>query len=73
MPISCAPADLAEAAKCFCFDAATSRAVQTYLLCLAAGVTPDPNALALAAREFMGLSEQQHMQIQDYLLCQVLK
>jgi purine nucleoside permease len=73
--ISCHPTDLAVAAKSFQGLAANEKqawAVRTYLLALIAGVDPDPEALATAAKCFQCYSDQQHKQVQDFLLCQIV-
>ena len=72
MAVSCEPADLAEAAKCFCLPEHLQLAVQTYLLAVAAGGSTDPGTLAESAKDFRGLSARQLMEVQAYLLCQIL-
>lgn len=71
MAVSCDPADLAEAAKCFtCFSPEMREAVRTYLLAVIAGVPLDPVALADAAKCWTCIRDQKALQ--NYLLCQIL-
>ena len=69
--VNCDPESLAAAAKCFeCLDDKAREAVNTYLLAVIAGGSLDPNTLAAAAAAFQGLHGQ-HLQVQDYLFCQI--
>lgn len=69
---ACDPNTLTNAAKCFdCLDDKMQLAVQTYLLAVIAGVTPDPAALSNLAAGFQGLSDSAILQIQAYLLCKI--
>lgn len=73
MPISCDRNDLAEAAKCFCYDKKIQIAVELYLLAVIAGGSLDPNVLAeaAAAAGFNGIADRQSQDaIRLYLLCQ---
>ena len=45
--------------------------VQTYLLALLAGVSPDPAALVKASCSFQGMDEKQLAMVQTSLLCQI--
>jgi hypothetical protein len=73
MAISCTPADLAEAAKCFqCLPSEQKQWIDTYLLAVIAGGSTDPNTLALAAKDYQGVSSELLQRIQVYLLCQIV-
>ena len=72
MAISCTPSDLAVAAKCFCLPSGTQQAINTYLLAVIAGGSTDPATLAIAAKNFQGIPPQILIQIQAYLLCQIV-
>lgn len=71
MAINCDPESLAAAAKCFqCLNEVSREAVNTYLLAVIAGGSTDPETLAQQAAAFQGL-QGRHLQVQDYLLCQI--
>lgn len=73
MPVSCAPADLAAAAKCFqCLPSEQKQWIDTYLLAVIAGGSTDPNTLAIAAKGFQGIPPGMLRRIQAYLLCQIV-
>lgn len=71
MAVSCTPADLAEAAKCFvCLTPAQKEAIRLYLLAVIAGGSTEPATLAEAAKCFVCLDHTQRQAINTYLLCQ---
>jgi hypothetical protein len=79
MPISCTPQDLSDAAACFeCQLSEVQRsAINTYLLTtLMAMINPtvptDPQSLLESAAQFQSLTGAQQLQIQTYLLCQLV-
>lgn len=72
MAISCTPADLAAAAKCFqCLPSEQKQWIDTYLLAVIAKGSTDPNTLALAAKCFQCIPSGMLRRIQAYLLCQI--
>lgn len=72
MAISCTPADLAAAAKCFqCLPSEQKQWIDTYLLAVIAKGSTDPNTLALAAKCFQCIPPGMLRRIQAYLLCQI--
>ncbi len=73
MPVTCTPAALAEAAKCFqCLQPEQKQWIDTYLLAVIAGGSLDPNVLATAAKTFKGVPDGMLPRIQAYLLCQIV-
>lgn len=75
MAISCTPNDLASAAAQFqglAADRVNGRAVEIYLLALIAGVDPDPEALATAAKCYCAIAQNDDLYkaIVVYLTCQ---
>lgn len=71
MPISCAPRDLAEAARCLCFDNDTKDKVEIYLLAVIAGLSElTPEALAVRAKCYC-YDAMTIKQVKSYLLCQI--
>lgn len=70
--ISCTPADLAAAAKCFqCLPSEQKQWIDTYLLAVIAKGSTDPNTLALAAKCFQCIPPGMLRRVQAYLLCQI--
>ncbi len=73
MAISCTPADLAAAAKCFqCLPSEQKQWIDTYLLAVIAGGSTDPNTLANAAKCFQCIPEGALPRVMAYLLCQIV-
>ena len=74
MPVTCTPQSLSDASACFEMQLtdAGRTAIQTYLLAVLAGGSTDPQALLTAATQFGNLSVPQLLQIQAYLLCQIV-
>ena len=74
MAVNCAPESLAEASKCFmCLSGDQREAVKVYLMCVIAGVDPDPQTLIEQAKCFNScVPTGMHKAIQTYLLCQIL-
>ncbi len=73
MPITCTPASLAAAAKCFqCLPSEQKQWIDTYLLAVIAGGSTNPNVLAIAAKGFQGIPDGTLPKIQAYLLCQIV-
>lgn len=73
MAISCDPADLSAAAKCFaCLTPEQREAVKTYLLAVIAGGSLDPSALMDSAKCFQCIQPDHQRALQNYLLCQIL-
>jgi len=71
MAISCQPADLVKAAKCFaCLPISMQKPVELYLMALAAGGSLDPATLVKAAKCFSCIPKAQREAVEDYLLCQ---
>lgn len=71
--ISCTPADLAAAAKCFqCLPSEQKQWIDTYLLAVIAKGSTDPNTLALAAKCFQCIPSGMLRRIQAWLLCQIV-
>lgn len=70
--MACEPNTLAEDAKCMCFSVEQHMQVQTYALAVIAGVTTDPDLLAVAGRCFCGVPMDTLMAIKTHLLCQIL-
>lgn len=72
MALSCDPNDLIQASACLdCIPEGAHARVQTYLLCIIAGVDPtDPNAL-LKAANCMRCVDGMHAEVQTWLLCQI--
>lgn len=73
MPISCVPADLSQAAKCFVgMDQDSYRATVIYLLAQRAGLGDQTAAqLSAASKCYAGLDKEQFEAIEIYLLCQL--
>lgn len=69
---SCNPDDLMAAANEIYSKIPAGRqlAVQTYLMAVRAGVTTNPDELAELAKQF-NFGDQQSLQVQSYLLCQI--
>lgn len=69
---SCDPDDLMAAANEIYSKIPAGRqlAVQTYLMAVRAGVTTNPDELAELAKQF-NFGDQQSLQVQSYLLCQI--
>jgi hypothetical protein len=74
MAVSCDPNTLLQQSACFnsCIPHGSQLAVQTYLLAVIAGGSQDPNALLQAAKAFQSLGEKSLLEVQAYLLCQIL-
>jgi len=73
MAVTCTAAALAEAAKCFqCLQPEQKQWIDTYLLAVIAGGSTNPNTLALAAKDFKGVSDGMTLKMQAYLLCQIV-
>ena len=73
MPVTCTPAALAAAAKCFqCLPSEQKQWIDTYLLAVIAGGSTDPNTLAKAAKGFQGIPDGLIPKVQAYLLCQIV-
>lgn len=68
------PAALAQAAKCFCVDERTGKAIELYLLATIAGGSMDPATLArqAAAAGFTGIPPGQADAIMAMLLCNIV-
>ncbi len=73
MAVTCTPAALEVAAKCFCLSSHQQLQVQTYLLAVLNGSATDKNGVTalLAASKCFCLNTHQLEQIQTYLLCQL--
>ncbi len=70
MPISCTTADLeAMAAAMRGLSEDARDAANTYLLAVAAGVDPDPDAILAASACFRCVPEQKLKEMQAYLTC----
>ena len=70
--MTCTAQSLTNAAKSFeSLSERESLAVQTYLLAVIAGGSTDPATLLASAKCFC-LDRKKLMQIQDYLLCQIV-
>lgn len=69
---SCDPDDLMAAANEIYSKIPSGRqlAVQTYLMAVRAGITTDPDELAELAKHF-NYGDQQSLQVQSYILCQI--
>ena len=71
MPITCTANDLIPLAAVMRGMSEEQRNyVNTYLLALAAGVDPDPDAILAAAKCFRCVPEQKLKEMSAYLLCQ---
>ena len=71
MPFECTPADLLPLAAVMRGMSEEQRNYSnTYLLALAAGVEPDPDAILAAAACFRCVPEQKLKEMSAYLLCQ---
>ena len=71
--LSCDPAALVAAAKCgTCLGPKTHLEIQTYLLTLIAGVSPDLPTLTQASKCFKCVPSETLLEIQTYLLCQIV-
>lgn len=71
MAVSCVPADLAAAAKCFCIEDKTVQAsVMIYLLAQIAGNTMTPAQLVDAAKCYCIPDSTSRDAVMIYLLCQ---
>lgn len=71
MAISCVPKDLAEAAKCYCFNRQTADAVLIYLLQQIARDTSTPSELAVKAKCYCFSDAKSRDGVITYLLCQI--
>jgi len=69
MAISCEPADLAENAKCFCYDKNTEGAVLIYLLMQIAELDLTASELAALAAPYTGMPKDAKESAIVYLSC----
>lgn len=73
MAISCEPAALQAAAKCFeCLTPKQHLTVQTYLLAVIAGGSTDPATLLAQAKCFACMTPAQQQEVQVMLLCNIV-
>lgn len=73
MAVSCVPADLAAASKCFCFnDKNVEMGVVIYLLAQIAGNTMTPAQLADVSKCFCFPDTRTQSAVELYLLCQIV-
>jgi len=71
MAIECSTESLLAASKCFlCLSPKQREAMNAYLLAVATGIDPDPQALMDDAIAYMKLNPKQAEAVQAYLLCQ---
>lgn len=71
MSISCDPASLVAAARCFeCIPESMQKPVELYLLAVAAGGSLDPATIVKAAKCFSCIPKSERQSVENYLLCQ---
>jgi hypothetical protein len=72
MAITCDPAALVAAAKCFnCIPKQMQKPVELYLLAVAAGGSLDPKVIEAAAAPFRAIPRQMQEVVEQYLLCKI--